>query len=139
MKKSIYIIVLIISVLMLSCNNGDDVNKYANPNWTFTDKAEYSVSMTAAVQLPENLNPFLTKDDQMVALVGEEIRGVANLYDGIFYIQILAAEDEVVNITFQYWSAKTQYKYLGTEVFPFKQDTQLGTPDNPLVINFIAI
>ena len=139
MKKSIYIIVLIIAATMMSCKKNEAVTQYDNPHWTLTDKDEYSVSMTAAIQLPENLNPTLTEDDQMIALIGGEIRGVANLYEGIFYFQILASENETGKIVFRYWSGRTQYKYESEESFPFQQDTQLGTPDEPKVLTFKVI
>ena len=140
MKRIVYgIILVVISMMMITCKEGDVANKCENPNWKFTEKADYSVSMTAAIQLPSNLAPYLTEDDQMVALVGEEVRGVANLFEDIFYIQIQGTDDELVDVTFQYWNAKTQFKYQAEEVYPFKQDEILGTPDEPLVLNFKII
>ena len=136
MKKSIYILLLILSVVMGACKHKEPATQYENPNWTITENPDYSVSMTAAVQLPANLNPYLTEDDQMVALVGDEVRGVAHPYQGIFYLHIMGTDDEKVNVSFQYWSAKTQYKYQADEVYPFKQDAILGTPDEPLVFTF---
>ena len=136
MKKSLSVILLIISVVMVACKPKNPATKYENPNWTLTENNDYSVSMTAAVRLPDNLNPYLTEDDQMVALVGTEVRGVAHPYQGVFYIHIMGTDDEKVNVSFQYWSANTQYKYQADEVYPFKQDAILGTPDEPLVLTF---
>ena len=136
MKKSLYVILLIISVVMMACKQKNPATKYENPNWVLTENNNYSVSMTAAVRLPDNMNLYLTEDDQMVALVGNEVRGVGRLYQGIFYIHIMGTDDEKVNVSFQYWSAKTQYKYQADEIFPFKQDAILGTPDEPLVFTF---
>lgn len=136
MKKSVYILLFILAVGMTACKPREVATKYDNPHWTVTENPDYSVSMTAAIKLPESLNPYLTEDDQMVALVGTEVRGVATPYEGVFYLQVLGTEAEEVEVSFQYWSAKTQFKYQADETFPFEQDAIHGTPDDPLVLTF---
>ena len=137
-RKNI-LLLFILPALLLACEPQDVANKYDKPEWTFTSKPEYSVSMTAAVMLPTNLNPFLTENDMMVALVGDEVRAVGNLYEGIFYLHIQGSDSEVSEVTFRYWNARTLYMYQAEEVVPFRENDILGTPDKPLVLKFKAI
>ena len=136
MKKSIYILLLLVVVLVCGCESHEVATKYDRPDWTVTANSDYSVSMTAAVQLPEALNPYLTEDDMMAALVGDEVRAIARLYEGIFYLQIPGMEDEQVQVSIQYWNAKTHYKYRSEEPLQFEENAICGTPDEPLILTF---
>jgi len=139
MKKIAFAFTLVILAVLAGCKPKEIATKYENPNWAVEDKPEYSVSMTATIQLPAGLNPFISESDQMVALVGDEVRGVANVADSLFFIQILGAETEMGDVKFMYWSAKSQYKYLSDETFPFVQDQIIGTPDDPMVLTFKVV
>ena len=134
-----YLFLLLLTASFTACEEQQLANKYPNPQWTFTPKPEYSVSMTAAVRLPDNLNPYISDNDLMAAVAGDEVRAVANLYEGVFYLNIQGTTDEVTDITFLYWSANTMYMYRADEVFPFRENDMLGTPDKPLVLTFKAI
>lgn len=136
MKKTVYILLFILSVVLSACENRETATKYPKPDWTVTENNDYSVSMTAAIQLPETLNPYLTEDDLMVALVGDEVRGVAKAFEGVFYLQILGSEEETSQVSFRYWNAQTQFIYRAEETFPFVENAIHGTPDEPLVLTF---
>ena len=139
MQHKNILILFILPALLLACKPQEVAQKYDKPNWTFTAKPEFSVSMTAAVMLPDNLNPYRTDSDMMVALVGDEVRAVGNLYEGIFYLHIQGSDSEVSDITFRYWNARTLYMYQAEEVVPFRENDILGTPDDPLILTFKAL
>lgn len=139
MKKIAFAFALVMLAALSGCKPKEIAPTFENPNWTLLDKADYSVSMTATIQLPAGLNPFFSESDQMVALVGDEVRGVANVADSLFFIQILGSETEVAEVRFQYWSAKSKYKYTSEKTFPFVQDQIIGTPDEPEVLMFKVV
>ena len=140
MQSNVKILLFILlAVGIAACERVQGPMRHDNPNWTFVAKPDYSVSMTAAIVLPANLNPYLSDNDLIVALMDDEVRGVGRLYEGIFYIQIQAADDEIGEVSFMYWNAKTQYMYKAEQVFPFKENDMLGTPDAPMTLTFKVI
>ena len=139
--KTVKILFFALLVLIVpACHEKEVATRFNNPEWTYTPNTAYNVTMTATVQLPDNLRPYLSEDDQMVALVGDEVRGVAVPFtDSLFYITIHGSENEVSQVELRYWSSKTSYMYRSEQSYPFKENDILGIPDQPLVPVFLIL
>ncbi len=113
---------------------------------TEIDKSTNSLSMTAYVQLPENLIQYMLPGDQLIVLSNEQdnyltdkCRGVAEIDGNIFKVQIFGTASEQVNLYFLYYSSGNKYLYKTTAFLPFEVDKRFGTTDNPEVLPLTII
>lgn len=112
------------------------VNKFDNPGWVaVADEGDYPYSMTVVFELPSVLRDSATGDDMLAAFVGEECRAVANLSNGIFFLDVLGTGEEESNVTFTYWNAGTRNMYESLVTLPFTADFIYGVVDKPKTFN----
>lgn len=118
------------------------VSDVARPTWTVPESYDYSSSMTAVVkvdleaQYPEKAADFVLDDnDLLAAFAGETCLGVASPQDGLFYLYIAGANDEMV--TLRYYSTHYKNLFEAKDAFPFTNDAHLGTVAEPLAPKFV--
>lgn len=107
-------------------------NKYDNPGWTAVKATgDYAYTMTVTFELPTVLKLEATADDMVAAFVGEECRGVANLSDGVFLMDVIGTGAETSPVIFRYWNAANHYMYEYLNTIPFTSDFIYGVVDEP--------
>lgn len=142
MKKHNYILFILLCLTCITfctCSDDDDPKTYPAPGWTIKDNPEYSVSMTAILQLPENLSVYADQGDELAAFIGDECRGVATHVDNLYYLLIKGAAHEQSKVYFKYYSSKNKYLYKSTNSETFEIDKVYGTADDPKVLSLEII
>ena len=139
MKKNVFIYALIALTLILFSCEKEEYNTYENPHWAVASYEGLSVSCTIVMDLPENIKPYQSADDVVAAFINGECRGVSNQQNGLFYIIVSAAADEVANVNLKYYNASNKYMYQVTEQIPFEINKRIGSTDNPFVPNFVIL
>ena len=134
----ISILIGIIALSVLGCKKDKTYTQYNTPNWV-VDNGNYSVNMTAVLNLPTNLNAYVSTDDKLAAFVGSSCRGVATLINNSFYITVKGTPDEQSTVVFKYYSSRNKYMYQTTNTISFEPDYVLGTVDNPKVLSLTNI
>lgn len=137
MKNIAYRMFLMSTVLLMvlsSCKK-DKFSKYDNPYWSVETSTDYSVSLTAIVKLPDNLNSYVSSSDQMAAFNGSSCRGIAKMVGDVFYLNVVGVAGESFPITIKYWSASNKYLYEANQRIPFQQNSRIGSPDAPYVLD----
>lgn len=133
---------LLACVLVLAgtagCKKHHNLPKVSQPAWQVDNTGKYPVSMTAVVQVPEKLLPYIQDDDRMGAFVGEECRGVGQLVRtgtvSGFFVLIHGTPSEESKISFRYWNAWRSNMYTTTAFLDFTVDGIYGSADNPAVL-----
>jgi hypothetical protein len=134
-KIALFCLVIIVAA---GCKKEEVFTKFPAPTWT-VDNSTYSVSMTAVVKLPTELEPFAQADDQLAAMAGDVCRGVGVKINGLWYVSIQGESDDDSNIRFSYYSARNQYLYNTDNLFTFEPDAIYGTVDNPKVLKLNVV
>ncbi|HYW96067.1 MAG TPA: hypothetical protein VE870_10800 [Bacteroidales bacterium] len=116
-----------------SCRKDDEYKHYDVPEWNVA-LGNYQVNMTAVVELPSYIEPYMTDKDQMAAFVNDSCRGVADIVDRQFFMVIKGNPDEQSKVTFRYYNARNRYLYEAREYVGFETDLILGNTDNPEVL-----
>ena len=137
MKKISAFLLVILLVAFASCKK-EEYNTYDAPQWQ-ADFGDYSETMTAVVDLPNSIKPYMQTTDEMAVFIGDQCRGTAELVEGKFFINIKGAPDEVSPITFYYYSAGNKYKYKYESDITFQPNRVIGTYDDPFVPVFTNI
>jgi hypothetical protein len=131
-------ILLALSILT-GCKEEEEVyTKYPTPVWQ-VNNPEYSVSMTAVAKLPKELTQYAQEDDQLAAFSGNNVRGIGEKINGLYFISIVGTPEDQSNIHFRYYSARNKYLYRSVDLFSFSVDKTYGTVDNPQVIQFSIV
>ena len=139
MKKNVFIYALIaLTLTMFSCEQ-EEYNTYENPDWAVMSYEGLSESCTIVMDLPANIKPYQSEGDVVAAFINGECRGVSNQQDGLFYIIVSAAADEVANVDLKYYNVANKYMYQVTEQIPFEINKRLGSTDNPFVPTFVIL
>ena len=157
---SVFCILSVLTVLFVACDKKDEPTPektlYGNaprPTWTAPVNPDPTASMTAiiavrtlaGVTVPDSC---VGANDMLAAFYGETCLGIAKKYeDGVFYMYIcgpttgLSPNDQrpTTNISLRYWSAHYTNLFEADDAFPFVNDTQQGTPDNPFVPAFVVV
>lgn len=126
-------------VCLNSCKKEDSFPVFPAPHWTVDANPDYSVSMTAIVVLPPNLNAYSQTEDQMAAFIGEECRGVAQFINGAYYLLIKGSAEEQAQVSIRYYSARNQYMYTTGAFVTFEADAVHGTADKPVTLPLTII
>lgn len=138
-KLSIYTLTTLLTIIIIcltGCKREEVLPIYPAPNWKITPSNEYSVNMTAAVTLPNNLKPYMNSGDELAAFIGNDCRGVgAIIQDSIFLISIQGTTNEQSKVRFKYYSTKNKYLYETDGYLTFESNTSYGTIDKPMVLN----
>ena len=137
MRTKLSLFAIIASLLFLVfCEDKPVYNTYENPHWAVTSYEGLSETCTIVMQLPENLLPYQSEDDVVGAFINGECRGVSVQQDGLFYISVSGAADEVANITLQYYNVPLKYLYQVDEEIPFEVNGRIGSTDSPFIPTF---
>lgn len=139
MKKNVFIYALIALTLTLFSCEQEEYNTYENPHWAVMSYEGLSESSTIVMDLPANIKPYQGTEDVVGAFINGECRGVSVQQDGLFYIIVSAAADEVANIDLKYYNVANKYMYQVTEQIPFEINKRLGSTDNPFVPTFVIL
>ncbi|MDR0873579.1 MAG: hypothetical protein LBN27_08995 [Prevotellaceae bacterium] len=136
MKKifKVTVICTLAALATLSCKKKEETyTRFDSPIWVVDSEVNFNgyVNMAAIVVLPDNIVGSAQEDDKLAAFAGEEVRGVATLIDGKYYITIVGTPEDNSPIHFEYYSARNRYMYKTAELFPFEADTWFGTVDTP--------
>jgi hypothetical protein len=91
------------------------------------------------MDLPNNIKPYQDEDDVVAAFINGECRGVSTQQNGLFYIIVSAAADEVANIDLKYYNVSNKYMYQVAEQIPFEINKRIGTTDDPFIPTFIIL
>jgi hypothetical protein len=92
------------------------------------------IDLTAYIQLPSSFIPYLSNSDELAASCGDENRGTGTLIDGVWCIRIRGNVGD--KITLRYYCATNRLIYNSTETIELKGDVNLGTFDDPRIIDF---
>jgi hypothetical protein len=139
-----YTKISLFSLFILAMAGGcqdEDKPDYAQPQvpvWTVNSSA-YSVSMTAIVSLPPNLAQYAQDNDLLAAFSGEECRGIGEKIGDLYYVSIQAMPEEDFTVQFVYYSARNKYLYTTGELFPFEMNGNVGSVDEPEVLQLAII
>ena len=131
-------LLFVLAICLGSCKEEEVNTTFPAPVWQ-VDDAKYSVSMTAVVVLPENLQTYFQTNDQIAAFINGECRGVGQLIDNAFFITIKGTPEENSKVSFRYYNTRNQYMYATDANLSFEPDAIYGTADAPevLVLNII--
>lgn len=122
----------------MSCKNEEEVNTFDAPNWQVVS-GDYSESMTAVIELANNIAPYISENDEVAAFIDDECRGVAHQIDGQFVINIKGFSDENSPIVIRYYSARNRYMYQEIDKVRFSPDAVLGTIDHPYILTLTVM
>lgn len=140
MRIKLSLFAVIASLLFfVSCEEEPVYNTYENPHWAVESYEGLSESCTIVMQLPDNLLPYQSEEDVVGAFINGECRGVSIQQNGLFYIIVSGAADEVANISLQYYNVPLKYLYQVNEEIPFEVNGRIGTTDEPFVPTFSNI
>ena len=140
MRTKLSLFAVIASLLFfVSCEEEPVYNTYENPHWAVESYEGLSESCTIVMQLPDNLLPYQSEEDVVGAFIDGECRGVSIQQNGLFYIIVSGAADEVANISLQYYNVPLKYLYQVNEEIPFEVNGRIGTTDEPFVPTFTNI
>ena len=139
MKKYVTIMLCLILINSeMSCKKHHSIPQVPAPEWEVDNTGKYPVSMTAVVQVPENIRPYIQQGDKIGAFVGEECRGVGQLVRtgsvSAFFLLIHGTASEQSKISFKYWNSWKSYLYSSTAFLDFMVDGNYGTADAPEVL-----
>jgi hypothetical protein len=127
----IFFLTIFALVTIISCKEEEEqFTQFPTPIWQ-VNSAEYSVSMTAVVSLPQKLLPYEQEDDQLAAFSGDVCRGIGEKVGGLYYVLISGTPEDQSNIRFLYYSARNRYMYQTDQLFAFETNKIFGTADQP--------
>ena len=123
------------------------VSNVSRPTWTAIEMPDMTSSMTAVVkvdikaQYPQTAADFvLDNNDLLAAFSGETCLGTAHPQDGLFFLYVASpVTGNPSSVTLRYWSAHYTNLFEAHDAFPFVNDTQQGTPDNPFIPAFVVV
>ena len=138
-KVKILLLCLLGLVGFTACGDDDETFPTSpSPEWKVDLTEQYPLSMSAVVQLPENLAAHAAPGDQLAAFVGDECRGVGQLVEvnqkNVYFVLIKGNGSEQDKIKFQYFSARNSYLYTTQKFLKFEVDTRFGSADAPEVL-----
>lgn len=109
------------------------------PSWTVTQMAQYTVTMTAVVQVPEALLSHIQKEDELAVFIDGECRGTGTLVQqgdvSAFFVLIHGTAAEKGKMAFKYYSSLKSHLYSTDAFLPFVADGNYGTADVPMVLD----
>lgn len=135
-KNSFLIISFVIFTFLLSCRKEEP--PVPSPDWKIAESPDYSVNMTAVVEVPatQMLMTVTGDKDRLAAFVGDECRGVGTRVKGeVYFVLIRGKADESKNVKFKYYNADWQKMYETDSFLPFEPDVVFGTIDVPEILN----
>lgn len=139
MKKYGFILLALLLAFVAGCKKHHTLPKVPSPAWTVDNIDQYPVSMTAVVQVPENLRPYIQKTDKIAAFVGDECRGTGTWIKAgsvsAFFILIHGTASEQSKISFKYYFSWKSNMYETDALLDFTVDGSYGSVDAPEILD----
>lgn len=140
MKKYLVLTAIMLIIAATGCKKKDHaLPKVPPPSWSVEQAAQKPATMTAVVQVPENLLKDIQMEDQLAAFIDGACRGTATLVQqgevSAFFILIHGMASEKGKVQFKYYSALKSHLYSTNAFIPFKADGNYGTVDVPMVLD----
>lgn len=139
MKKTGITIIAILLMGTLGCKKHHTLPRVPSPVWTVDNSGKYPVSMTAVVQVPEDLRTYLQETDKIGAFVGDECRGTGTwIHTGnvsAFFILIHGTSSEKSKIRFKYYFSWKSNLYETAPFLDFTVDGNFGSVDAPQILD----
>lgn len=124
---------------MNACKKHHTPPRFPSPDWQVDATGKYPLTMTAVVQVPPNLQPYVLKGDKLGAFMGSECRGVGTLITAdskmMFFVLIHGTAAEQGKISFKYYYSWKSYMYETEPMLDFTVDGNYGTVDYPKVLD----
>lgn len=141
LNKIIFFFAAVLGLLVFNgCKDDEEVfPTFEQPGWKAEQSPDFTASMIAIVQLPENLAAYYQSGDEVAAFIGDECRGVGTYGDGVFYMLVKSKSDEQRMVTFKYYSSRNKYMYATAGNVRFEVDGVYGTADNPEVLSLQVV
>lgn len=128
-------------ISMAGCKKKHTQPRVPSPAWTVDNTGKYPVSMTAVVQVPENLRTYLQETDKMGAFIDGECRGTGVwVHSGsvsAFFVQIHGTASEQSKISFKYYFSWRSNMYVTNAFLDFVVDGEYGSVDAPQVLDLV--
>ena len=138
---------VVVSFASCSSSGDNEIPTYVEPTYTQHDNPQwedptggsssttpYPSDMTAYVQLPDSLKPYLSNADELAAFCGSECRGVASrpANDEVWMIRIYGNVGDEISL--KYYCAINKYFYNSVEPIVLSNDDHKGTYDEPIMV-----
>lgn len=131
---TMFLFAVLLSISTVGCKKKKEVfTTFPEPKWEVMHE-DYSMTMTAVVELPAHLQPYTSEGDYLAAFAGETCRGVGEVVDGLYYVTIKGTSDDDTGVYFQYYNGRNKYMYKSSNLFAFESDGVFGTVDEPEVL-----
>lgn len=138
-RKYIMLLSVILLIGMTGCKKHHTLPRVPSPTWTVDNTGKYPVSMTAVVQVPEDLRTYLQESDKIGAFVGDECRGTGTwIHTGnvsAFFILIHGTSSEQSKIRFKYYFSWKSNLYETAPFLDFTVDGNFGSVDAPQILD----
>lgn len=126
----------VLTVFFAGCKKdkeSEPVNPYVdpgtteNPNWV-TGENNMTASMTAIVKVS-----FAQNEGTLAAFMGDKCCGIATYKAdyGLYWLYISPATEAGGDVQLRFYSPDLKRIFVAKEVFPFRNDTQLGSITEP--------
>lgn len=125
------------------------IGQVEKPNWEAIADYDLTSSMTAVVQVDLSLSftqeqlqsaQYQPSQNDMLAVFAEnECLGVGAKDGDLWHIYIApSTRFTPSSLVLRYYSASLKNIFMGNELIPYKNDTHLGTADNPYRPKFVV-
>ena len=138
-----FVAAILLLLATSSCKKHHDkpATKYPSPTWKTDTSSLYPYTMTAVIQLPDELQKDGSTGDKMAAFAGDDCRGVGvvvtrDTLPAVYYLLIRGSASEQVTIKLRYYNAKNSYLYTTSDSITFTIDDIYGTVDAPVIPGF---
>ena len=125
------------------------IGNIEKPDWVAITDYDLTSSMTAVIRVDLSLSfpeeqlraaNYQPSEDDMLAVYDEKTvlsRGTKRGW--VWYVYSAAPIDKTPsNVTLRYYSASLKNIFVSKELIPYKNDTQLGTTDDPYTPTFVV-
>lgn len=140
-KYSYIIGLMLLGIMGTGCKKHHTQPVVPPPSWSVDTSGKYPATMTAVLEPPQNMEPYVTGSDKMGAFIGNECRGTGQIItvnnEKMFFIMIHGTASEQSVISFQYYRSWDQHLYKTSPFLNFTVDGNYGTADVPEILNLV--
>lgn len=140
MRAILIIITIGLFTVAAGCSKHNGGPPFQPPptDWVVASPTQYPYSMTAVVEVPDNVSSGVAAADMMAAFIGTTCRGVGvqETVNGNteFYILIRGTASEQSQVYFKYYNSVKGWLYTTGPDVPFAVDSVYGSPDYPAIL-----
>lgn len=140
MKKYIWIFIFSLAAgCITGCKKHHTQPTTPPPSWSVDTSSKYPATMTAVLEPPQDMEPYVTSSDELGAFVGNECRGIGKIItvnnEKMFFVMIRGTASEQSVISFQYYRSWDKHLYKTGAFLNFTVDGNYGTADVPQILN----